>query len=49
MPKKYHHYSSNKPVTERDNILNQDFKGTKDYRWDYDTSMTAELALKAVR
>lgn len=26
--KKYCHYSSNKPVAERDNILNQDFKAT---------------------
>ncbi len=79
--KKYRHYSSNKPVTERGNILNQDFKATginqkwctdityihtrkdgwtylasvmdlysrKIVGWAYDTSMTAELALKAVQ
>ena len=79
--KKYRHYSSNKPVTERDNILNQDFKATginqkwctdityihtrkdgwtylasvmdlysrKIIGWAYDTTMTAELALKAVQ
>ena len=41
--KKYHHYSNNKPVTERDNILNQDFKATKDYRlglWHFNDSRT---------
>ena len=79
--KKYRHYSNNRPVTERDNILNQDFKATginqkwctdityihtrkdgwtylasvmdlysrKIIGWAYDTSMTAELALKAVQ
>lgn len=79
--KKYRHYSSNKSVIEKDNILNQDLKATginqkwrtdityihtrkdgwtylasvmdlysrKIIGWAYDTSMSAELALKAVQ
>jgi len=79
--KKYHHFSNNKPATEKENILNQDFTATginqkwctdityihtKKYGWTYlasvmdlysrkiigwadDTSMTAELAVKAVK
>ncbi len=79
--KKYRHYSSNKPVTEKDNILNQDFTATginqkwctdityihtqkdgwtylasvmdlysrKIIGWAYDTNMSADLALKAVK
>ena len=78
---KYRHYSSNKPVTEKDNILNQDFNATginqkwctdityihtqkdgwtylasvmdlysrKIIGWAYDTNISAELALKAVK
>ncbi len=77
----YRHYSSNKPVTEKDNILNQNFNATginqkwctdityihtqkdgwtylvsvmdlysrKIIGWAYDTNMSAELALKAVK
>ena len=79
--KKYRHYSSDKPVAEKENILNQDFAATginqkwcsdityiytikdgwtylasvmdlysrKIIGWAYDTSMTAELAVKAVK
>ena len=79
--KKYRHYSDNKAVTERNNILNQDFTATginqkwctdityihtqkdgwtylasvmdlysrKIIGWAYDTNMSAELALKAVK
>lgn len=79
--KKYRHFSSNKPVIEKENILNQDFTATginqkwctdityihtkndgwtylasvmdlysrKIIGWAYDTSMTAELAVKAVK
>ena len=79
--RKYRHYSSNRSVTEKDNILNKDFKATginqkwctdityihttkdgwtylasvmdlysrKIIGWAYGTSMTAELALKAVQ
>ena len=79
--KKYRHFSDNKPVIERENILNQDFETTginqkwctdityihtkkdgwtylasvmdlysrKIIGWAYDTSMSAELAVKAVQ
>ena len=79
--KKYRHYSDNKSVTEKNNILNQDFTATginqkwctdityihtqkdgwtylasvmdlysrKIIGWAYDTNMSAELALKAVK
>ena len=79
--KKYRHYFSDKRVTEKDNILNQDFTATginqkwctdityihtqkdgwtylasvmdlysrKIIGWAYDISMSAELAIKAVK
>ena len=79
--KKYRHSSSNKPVTEKENLLNQDFSATrinqkwstdityiytkkdgwtylasvmdlysrKIIGWSYATSMTADLAVKAVQ